>query len=250
VSIFLSTNKMLQLATRRANSYFFAGLHGHAGAVAARLVRLGHSVGVWTPQGCGSQYVARGHIDEHMPDAVVLAFESAYDTAKHCREFLAKMPENTLVLDSGTDSPVDTNAVADMVQSFGHRYVDFAPQGTTAQMEQGSAVAAAGGVHTDVKLARRLFGECFAHIYHSGRIGAAHRAKAVSDAAAAAHAALDLELMDLAVEDDDLLGYPSEASDLNIQRALAFARERCQGRMLREAHASVSARYPTNPFRQ
>jgi 3-hydroxyisobutyrate dehydrogenase len=169
----------------------FLGLGTMGTAMAANLLRAGHSLTVWnrTP-GRANDLVTEGAVEAASPaeaarasDVVVVCVSDTADV-----EAVVLGPSGvaegaapgTLVIDCSTISPGGTRAIARTLAERGIRFVDAPVTGGSEGARNATLAILVGGEPADVERARPVLEAMGKTITHFGPVGAGQVAKAVN----------------------------------------------------------------------
>ena len=153
--------------------------------------------------------------------------KEVYQAAFGDQGFAQSMSKNTLLIDTSTNLPADTDEISEKLATRQCRMID-APVGRLAQNAiEGTLLFMVGGSKSDLESARPLLNLLGDKIVHCGPVGMGSRMKIVNNYQSTALNVLTAETLTLA-----------EASGLDINLAIEVMRETTAGR------GHMNATYP------
>jgi 3-hydroxyisobutyrate dehydrogenase len=159
-----------------------AGVGRMGGAIAARLIEVGHAVTVWnrTPEklkplvGAGAEAARSPAELADRVDAVVTiltnreALAAVYEGAEG---LLARRRDGKLFIDMSTVQPKDERALAEKVHASGGRFIECPVGGTVGPARQGKLLGVAGADKADFEKAKPLLDQMCRRVELVGPVG-------------------------------------------------------------------------------
>jgi 3-hydroxyisobutyrate dehydrogenase len=165
-----------------------AGIGKMGAAIAARLLALGHEVGVWnrTPEKT-RELAAAGAAVATTPAALANACEAVVsiltdaqaiqEVYRGARGLLSGQVAGKLFVEMSTVRPEVEIALAAAVREKGAAFVECPVGGTVGPAKEGKLIGFAGGEDADVARARPILEQLCRRVEHVGPVGAGARVK-------------------------------------------------------------------------
>lgn len=118
---------------------------------------------------------------------VVLSLPNSGIARRVCLEAVVGAPAGTLLLDTTTADPADSEDIASELAALGIRYLDATVSGNAKQVAVGDAVVMVGGTAQDVAEAEPVLATIGRSIHHMGPVGMGSRTKLIINLALGVH---------------------------------------------------------------